>query len=157
MDPFLISYHIGVKNWTTIVPIRYPVTHEYMSGKIITLFIKLFGGYNIGETPLQRLKGLTLTRDLLRKKYSVVIFPEGKINYTEQEVAAFRKGVEMLFSYEYPVVFARLTHLNRKDRFAFWRSSHRASIEYSRLFPQHSSKTEKINHMLTFFNIPTQA
>ena len=41
VDPFLISTHVGKKNILNIVPIRYPVTPEYMNKKILGFFIRL--------------------------------------------------------------------------------------------------------------------
>ena len=151
-DPFLISYHVGYRNWLPLIPIRYPVTHEYMSGGILRIFISLLGGYNIGETPVQRLKGLARTRELLKSKYSVVIFPEGKINYTADDIDTFKRGVEMLFSYNYPVVFVRLEGLNRPLQFPFWSNKQNRSISYSAFYGEEVSANEKVSLMLQFYS-----
>ena len=151
-DPFLISYHIGISNWFTIVPLRYPVTPDYMLTGWLRFFITIFGGYSIGHTPLQKLKGLALTRELLREQYSVVLFPEGKISYTTDETDVFQRGVEMLFSYNYPVVFVRLSKLNSPDKFYFWQKN-RPTIEYSNFLGSDIPAETKIKKMMEFYNL----
>ena len=114
IDPFLISYHVGFKHLMSALPIRYPVTPDFMNRPILGLCISLLGGYNIGETPLERLKKLLFTRDLLKQGYSIVLFPEGKIVRDQDMVEDFKKGANALFNENYPVVFVRLKGLNNK-------------------------------------------
>ena len=152
IDPFLISYHVGIKNWTSIVPIRYPVTPDYMNKHIMGFIICLFGGYNIGNTPLERLKKLVYTRELLRQKYSVVLFPEGKIVRDRDRVAEFQKGAHMLFNENYPLVFVRLTGLNRKHYLRFWKNKDKnIKLIYSKCYDETVDPKEKIEAMVSFF------
>lgn len=152
LDPFLISHHLAMQDWASAVPMRYPVTPEYMRGGFLSTLIKLLGGYNIGETPLQRLKGLAFTRELLKKQYSVLIFPEGKIDHTKNGVSTFQRGVEVLFSQNHPVVFARLTGLNSQNKFHFWQSG-RATIEYSEYLGSDVPASQKTSAMMDFFGL----
>lgn len=152
IDPFLISYHIGARNWKNIVPIRYPVTPDYMTKPIMGFIISLLGGYNIGSTVLERLQKLVFTRELLREKYTIVIFPEGKITRDSDMVDEFKKGAYALFNENYPVVFVRLTGLNEKHKFHFWKNT-RAKLSYSTCYDTTVTKEEKVNAMMEFFGI----
>lgn len=151
VDPFLISTHIGFKNLHHTLPIRYPVTPEYMHRPILGFCIRLLGGYNIGNDPLERLKKLIFTRSLLKHGYSVVLFPEGKIVRDRDIVADFQKGANMLFNENYPVVFVRLTGINSKHRLHFWKNK-TTKLSYSRYYDTSVPREEKIQAMVTFFN-----
>lgn len=150
IDPFLISYHIGIKNWSTMIPIRYPVTHEYMELPILSFFIKLLGGYNIGKTAMERLKKLAFTRDLLKKGYSVVLFPEGKISREVEKINEFQRGAEMLFTYNYPVIFVKLTGLNDKHKYHFWKNKS-TKFEYSEFLGVDVPAAKKVEAMMEFY------
>lgn len=152
VDPFLISYHIGARNLLTTVPIRYPVTPEYMKRFILGFFIRLLGGYNIGDNPLERLKKLVFTRKLLKDGYTIVLFPEGKITRDSDMVDDFKKGANMLFNENYPVVFVRLIGLNDKHRLHFWKKKQTMLI-YSKHYDASISKETKVEAMIDFFNI----
>ncbi len=155
IDPFLISYHIGVRNWTKIVPIRYPVTPDYMSRPILGFCIRLLGGYNIGETVMARAQKLLFTRQLLRSGYTIVIFPEGKIVHDSDFVEQFKRGAHMLFSEPCSVVFVRLTGLNEKHKFHFWRKDTRVTLTYSDCINASVPIEEKVAHLAKFYGIET--
>ncbi len=152
IDPFLISYHIGFRNIITTLPIRYPVTPEYINRPILGLIIKLLGGYSIGSTPLERLQKLMFTRDLLKQGYTVVLFPEGKIVTNDTELAEFKRGAEVLFADNFPVVFVRLVGLNEKHKFHFWQNTD-AHFEYSDCYEQQYTAAEKALRMISFFDL----
>lgn len=150
IDPFLISYHIGIRNLPATLPIRYPVTHEYMQKPFLGFCIKLLGGYDIGANHMERLHKLVFTRSLLKQGYSIVLFPEGKIVRDRDMVADFQKGANMLFNENYPVVFVRLTGLNRKHPVRFWKNKN-IKLSYSSYFDESVPKEEKIEAMVRFF------
>jgi 1-acyl-sn-glycerol-3-phosphate acyltransferase len=155
IDPFLISYHIGIKNLSKVLPIRYPVTPEYMQKPLTGFVIRLLGGYSIGENSMERLQKLLYTRQLLKSGYTVVIFPEGKIARDQDMIADFQRGVNVLFSENYPTVFVRLVGLNEKHKYRFWENS-RAHFEYSHCYDAAVSKETKIAAMMRFYNMDIQ-
>jgi 1-acyl-sn-glycerol-3-phosphate acyltransferase len=150
IDPFLISYHIGMHNLRHTLPIRYPVTPSYIRRPILGLIIRMLGGYDIGNSTIERLQRLIFTRDLLRKKYTIVLFPEGKIVRERNNIAAFQRGASMLFALQCPVVFVRLTGLNQHHRFYFWEGN-KAHLTYSKVYEATLSAEEKILAMEQFF------
>jgi 1-acyl-sn-glycerol-3-phosphate acyltransferase len=153
LDPFLVTYHVGLGQWPHFLPIRYPVHHEFMRGGFVTTVIKALGGFDIGQTPLQKLQGLSRIRSLLKQNYSIVIFPEGKINYTTSEVDEFKRGVEMLFSKNYPVIFVRLENLNKPQKFHFWKKSVGSRMTYSQFYGCDVPVEEKKRAMLNFYGL----
>lgn len=150
IDPFLVTYHVGVKNWTKIVPVRYPVTPDYMDKPMLGFCIRLLGGYNIGSSTIERMQRLLLTRDLLRAKYNILLFPEGKIVRDTDMVADFERGAKMLFSENVPIVFVRLVGLNAKHKFHFWKNPY-ATLEYSEPLDPSMSIEEKTKRMMDFY------
>jgi len=151
IDPFLISNHIGIKNLRFVLPIRYPVTPDFMSRTFLGFFISLLGGYNVGRNTMERLQKLIYTRNLIKKGYSIVLFPEGKIVPDVNIVTDFKKGANMLFNENYPVVFVRLIGLNNEHKFHFWKNNNTKLI-YSKLYGSEVSKEEKIEAMIIFFD-----
>ncbi|QQR64561.1 1-acyl-sn-glycerol-3-phosphate acyltransferase [Candidatus Kaiserbacteria bacterium] len=152
IDPFLISYHIGIRNILTTIPIRYPVDHKYISKPFIGFCIRLLGGYDIGGNHMERLKKLVFTRNLFHRGYTVVLFPEGKITRDSDMVDEFKRGASALFNENYPVVFVRLTGLNTKHRFHFWKKSC-TKLSYSVPLGSDVSREKKIETMIEFFYI----
>lgn len=153
IDPFLITYHLGWKNLPSVLPVRYPVLNIYMCRPILGAIIRLLGGYDIGSTALERLRGLARTRSLLKRGYSVLIFPEGKINYTANDIEQFKRGAEMLFSYNYPVLFVRLCNINGPNRWKFWRKHEHHQIIYSNCLDSSADTPLKIKLMMNFYGI----
>ena len=110
IDPFLIIYCVGFKNFRNVLPTRFPITSEYMSRPFVKHILTSFGGYNIGASPIERMKKLLYTRDILRRKGSVLLFPEGRINKSGSiDCSQFKDGAAILFYEDTPVVFVRLT------------------------------------------------
>ncbi len=151
IDPFLISYHC---NLLTTSPIRYPVTSDYMERPFLGFYIRLLGGYDVGRSPFERLKKLVFTRDILKRGYSVILFPEGKITRDQDMVNDFKKGANMLFQENYPVVFVRLTGLGGKRKFHFWKNTN-AKLTYSTRYDSSIPKGEKVQAMAEFFGMNT--
>ena len=150
IDPFLISYHIGFKNIFRTIPIRYPVTPEYIRRPLLGKCIQLLGGYTIGETPIERLHQLIYTRTLLKSGYTVLLFPEGEINRDSDMVIDFKRGAHVLFNEQYPILLVRLTGLNKIHRFRFWKNKG-ASLTYSEYLDASHSPTDKIEYMEKFY------
>ena len=80
IDAFLIMYAFGIQNMMTLMPCVYPVTHVYMNKKIIGRTLSLFGAYRMGESSIEKAKALLYTGEMLRKGYTVLLFPEGAIS-----------------------------------------------------------------------------
>ncbi len=151
IDPFLVSYHLRIRSWTIMLPIRYPVDPEFMKRPILGFCIRLLGGYSIGETSMERAKKLLFTRQLLDDGYSIVIFPEGKIVRDSDFVEQFQKGAHMLFADPRPVVFVRLSGLNEKHKFHFWRGGTHPVLSYSSVIDAADSTEEKVKRMTDFY------
>ncbi len=151
LDPFIITYCTGFKNLRKILPMRFPVTPEYMKRPILGKLIKLIGGYNIGDTPLERMRKLLYTRDILNRKSNVLIFPEGKISKTSHiDCSEFKDGISVLFETKAPIVFVRIENFHS---FSFRRnhSLHKKSITYSEII-ESGTVEEKINLMKKFYS-----
>lgn len=151
-DPFAITCGVGMKNFVnSICPTRYPVTSEYMRRPFLGRVISLIGGYDIGDTTVERMKKLLYTRELLvAKKQNVLIFPEGKINRTiDLSTEEFQKGVEILFRNNIPIIFVRLTNLNTITWLNFFKKTEK-TIRYSNILINATSE-EKMNKMIEFY------
>lgn len=121
-----------------------------MSHPFFKYVLGSLGGYDIGENPIERMKKLLYTRDILRRKGSVLLFPEGRINKTGYiDCSQFKDGVAMLFYEETPIVFVRLTGF-----FGFsWRTPSGAgkrALEYSEVITEGTSE-EKLLIMQGFY------
>ncbi len=150
LDPFLITYCVGFKNFLKILPVRFPITPEYMLRLRFKYILGSLGGYTIGTNPMVKMKKLLYTRDILRRKGSVLLFPEGKINKTGYiDCSQFKDGVNVLFYENTPVVFVRV-----KGFLWFrWRNPTafgKRSIEYSEVI-QEGTPEEKLAKMQAFF------
>ena len=152
LDPFLVSYHIGIKNVLRTIPIRYPVDHAFMSKPILGFCIRLLGGYDIGGNTIDRLKKLVFTRNLFRRGYTVLLFPEGKIIRNSDQIDEFKRGASALFNENYPVAFVRLTGLNTPHRFHFWKKTH-AKLTYTTPINRDTPQNKKIDAMVKFFGM----
>jgi 1-acyl-sn-glycerol-3-phosphate acyltransferase len=109
LDPFIVTYHLRARNLDSTLPVRYPTTPDYARRPILGTAISLLGAYDIGSTPMEKAKKLLYTRDLLNQNCTVLLFPEGKIVSEGHLVSDFERGAQMLFAYDYPTVFVRLT------------------------------------------------
>lgn len=149
IDPFLVTWNLGIRNLMAILPTRYPVTHEYMQRPFVGALIRFLGGYDIGATPLESAKKLLFTKSLLEHNRTVLLFPEGKIVREGNMHEEFRRGAHMLLSQKCPVVFVRLEGFNVAS-FRHPHASKKMHIHYSQILK--SSDTEyKVKEMERFF------
>lgn len=150
VDPFLIIYSIGFKNFINVLPARFPITAEYMSRPLIKHILTSFGGYNIGANSIERMKKLLYTRDILRRKGSILLFPEGRINKTGKiDCSSFKDGAAILFYENTPIVFVRLTGFSDFS----WRTRTGADkrvITYSEVILE-GTPEEKLEKMQEFY------
>lgn len=147
-DPFLVTYHLGFRNILAAIPVRYPVYSSFMRNYIFGIGLRALGGYDIGVTSVERAKKLLFTRHLLQKKRTVLLFPEGKIVRDGRVPEEFQRGAEMLFAYDYPVIFARLSDFNSAS-FLKPFGARNASIRYSEVV--RGDAVTKIARMTSFF------
>ena len=116
-DPFLVTYHLGSHNWLTTLPTLFPTKSSYASRPILGRVIKMLGAYDIGKTSIDRAKKLLYTRNLLDRRYTVLLFPEGGIVDNGEVLKEFKRGAKMLFMHDYPTVFVRLSGFNTQSFF----------------------------------------
>jgi 1-acyl-sn-glycerol-3-phosphate acyltransferase len=148
LDPFLVTFHLGRANWWATVPVRFPTTNKFAGHPLIGPAIKALGAYDIGVKPIERAKRLLFTRDLLLRKRSVLLFPEGRIVKDGRLHGEFQKGARMLFSHECPVLFVHL--------FGFSTESfmHPGRVNNPRMYFSEivrGNPEEKVNRMEAFF------
>ncbi len=150
VDPFLIIYCVGFKNFKNVLPTRFPITPTYMSRPFFRHVLTSLGGYTIGDNPIERMKKLLYTRDILRRKDSVLLFPEGRINKTGHiDCSLFKDGASILFYENTPVVFVRLTGFLGFS----WRTPVGAGkrvLEYSEVILE-GTPEEKLEKMQDFY------
>jgi 1-acyl-sn-glycerol-3-phosphate acyltransferase len=150
VDPFLITYCVGFKNLKKILPVRFPITSKYMSQPFFKYFLGSLGGYDVGVSSMDRMKKLLYTRDILRRKGSVLLFPEGRINKTGYiDCSQFKDGVNVLFYEDTPIVFVRITGFLGFS----WSAptgTLRRTIEYSEVITE-GTPEEKLSMMQEFY------
>lgn len=132
LDPFLIAFYLGYKNWLHLLPIRFPVKSSVIRNPWVALPIRALGGYNIGSTPIERARKLLLTRELIETRRTVILFPEGTITSNGEMIGDFKMGAQTLFSTGCPIVCVRLKGFTKQ---AFVKSflTNGFSIAYSEL------------------------
>lgn len=149
VDPWFIGYFIGFKNSIRVLPLRFPVTSELYRRPILGSLIWIFGGFDIGLTPLERAKGLLYIRQLLEEKYIVIIFPEGKRNPDEDKME-FKKGIHILAQGNNPLLFVKLENMKNLSSFKFWKSN--ISLIFSEII-ESESVDEKTKIIQEFFDL----
>ncbi|MBU3925505.1 1-acyl-sn-glycerol-3-phosphate acyltransferase [Patescibacteria group bacterium] len=112
LDPFIITARIPLLKCISIMPIRFPVCHEFMNMPFVSLLLKLLGCYDVGQTKRENMLALFRMRQLLQKKQTVFLFPEGKV-CKKGGVEEFKKGVEFLVNESKNVVFVRIEFSNK--------------------------------------------
>lgn len=105
-DPFVVLGHIPFKLFLQTVPLYFPVSHTEYNYWYFKPFLKILGGYDIGGTKKEKLIGLMKTRDLLKQKRTVFLFPEGKIN--KETIGDFHRGIEFFAKSSSGVIFVRM-------------------------------------------------
>lgn len=106
LDPFIVLAHMPFLAFLELLPIRFPVTHGYMSKKRWQA-LRLVGAYDIGVTPREKMMGLYRARQYLRHEVTIFLFPEGKVNRTGQ-VGELQRGLQFLMAENTPLMFVRL-------------------------------------------------
>jgi 1-acyl-sn-glycerol-3-phosphate acyltransferase len=153
-DPYLIYFHvhnINKKQKKSFKPIRFPAASVYMRMLFLGSFLRLFGAYDIGNTKLEKLHGLLLTRALLREKTTVLLFPEGRRIKKGEERGEFEKGVNMILKDEFPVVLVKIEGMNSFSWLNF--SLHpQVKVSFSNIIEAGLSFEEKICLANQFFN-----
>lgn len=137
MDPFIVLAHLPFSTFKKIVPIRFPVHHDFMKLRRYRYPLSLLGAYDIGGTPWAKMIGLLRTKKYLDDKTTVFIFPEGKIN--QAAVGEFEQGIEMFIKDGRQIIIVRLDGLERSLK-ALFRSGN--SIRFGRVFDTHNQKLD---------------
>lgn len=151
IDPWALIYFLGPQNIIPLLPMRFPVTHNFFRKTIMGSILWCLGGFNIGSTPLEKAKKLLYIRNLIHQKYSVLIFPEGKWVQNIKERFEFKRGIHMLVHEDTPILLVQLSNLkNNLFTYKFRRSGIR--IKYSRLINS-GSASEKIKLIHEFYGI----
>lgn len=112
LDPWIIMTKIPPSISIKILPLRFPVSHEYMSRLHLPKLLKLLGCYDIGGTSRENMIGFLYTRDLLKNGETVFLFPEGKISKNGKEMANLKRGIEFFVKDPKNVIFARMKGFN---------------------------------------------
>ncbi len=148
LDPWFVTNYLGFHNFFKLLPFRYPVAavvFRTWKGP----FIWCFGGYDIGFSGLERAKKLLLTRDLIHRKYTVLLFPEGKMVKSESEKADFQKGMSLLIKEDIPFLLVRIKGMDTL-KFSKLRKN-KISLSYSDVIQNipNEDKTKLIQEFFT--------
>jgi len=57
MDPFVVLAHLPFFTFLRILPIRFPVHHDFMKRRIFRYTLPFLGSYDIGGTPWTKMLG----------------------------------------------------------------------------------------------------
>lgn len=114
LDPFVVLGHLPFATFLSLLPIRFPVAHKFMKNQYWQ-WLRLFGCYDIGATPREKMVGLYRARQLLRHHVTVFLFPEGNVNRSGQ-VGELQRGIEFLVTENTPVMFVRLQGFHHRGR-----------------------------------------
>lgn len=112
LDPWIIMSRISLSVSIKILPIRFPVSHEYMTKQRFSKVLKLLGCYDIGGNSRENMIGFLYTRELLKRGETVFLFPEGKISRDGNEVDNLKRGIEFFVKESKNVIFARMKGFN---------------------------------------------
>src|SRR3989344_4145107 len=146
-DPFLITFHLGRHNWFSTIPLRFPTTPKFARHPVIGPLIRSLGAYDIAAQPIEKAKKLLYTRDLLIRKRTVLLFPEGRIVKDGQLLGEFKRGAHMLFAFDCPVVFMHLSGFSTES-FIHPERTNNPMIYFSEVFS--GSAEEKVKRMEDF-------
>lgn len=105
-DPFVVLSHIPFRSFLKLVPLYFPVDNKEYNRFYFKPFLKVLGGYDIGETKKEKLIGLMRTRDFLKRGRTIFLFPEGKIN--KESIGDFQRGIEFFMQSSNGVIFVRM-------------------------------------------------
>lgn len=147
-DPFIIAHGVGFRNMLRIYPLNFPVTPHFMNHHGSKWFLKLLNCYDVGETMLERARALVYTRDLLRQKKTVILFPEGERVKKGNDVKEFNRGLDMLLKNGIPIVMVRIFGFND---WSFFCRSNKTKIHFKKL-PTGLTLAEKKKYIAKFYN-----
>jgi 1-acyl-sn-glycerol-3-phosphate acyltransferase len=116
-DPFVVLAHLPISVFMRILPVRFPVDHDFMRRKRFRWTLPLVGAYDIGGTARERMLGLLRTKEYLDRNTTVFLFPEGRIH--RQNVGEFQKGLEFFLGAGRRIVLIRIDGLERASKSVF--------------------------------------
>ncbi len=150
VDPFFITISLPFFVYLRILPLRFPTaeaiySNPFYNPKFFPL-LKMFGCFSIGKNPQEMTACIFYMRDLLIKKHTLFLFPEGKI-VSEKTIGEFRKGVSFFVRDCANVMFVRLRGFNNKRRLYYPGGEH--SITFGRVMqPDVKMTTEEMRNYL---------
>lgn len=117
-DPFLVNYLVAVNGYSVqhffhSIPLWFPTRADIIRNFPLGTIIRLLGAYDIGETSLERARGLLFTRHLLKQSENVLLFPEAKCIRVGDKVEPFHPGINALLLEPIPVILVRMRGVNR--------------------------------------------
>ncbi len=149
LDPWIVSRHLGTKNLLHLLPIRYPMASDIARIPILGQITWCLGCFDIGKTSLEKAKNLLFMRELIRKKYTVVLFPEGKRVKSDEEKAEFKRGMNLLVSENIPFILVRISGLEKIS--IFRPSTNKIKLSYSNII-QNVDNEKKMEIISEFFS-----
>jgi 1-acyl-sn-glycerol-3-phosphate acyltransferase len=147
MDPFIILAHIPFFTYLNILPVRFPVLHLYMKKPVLGVFLKMWGSYDIGDSNREKMIGLYYTRELVQKKKTVMLFPEGKL-VKDNHLDEFQKGLQFLAAECENVIFVRLRNFNKIKFSELLNFSSSMNISESFNFSNNDSDIDRLKTIL---------
>jgi 1-acyl-sn-glycerol-3-phosphate acyltransferase len=139
LDPFIALSYLPFQVYRKLLPVRFPV----MSRIIRRWYVRpamIFGAYDIGETKRERMLGLLKTKSYLKRRQSVMIFPEGKIS-KDGELQELQKGILFLAESGNPVLFAKFENFHLFGLTSLF-SGHDLRITFNHLLWQEQENVE---------------
>ncbi len=150
IDPWLVTTYLGLNNAVSLLPVRYPITPLIFRKPVVNFILWSLGGFDIGLTPLEKAKGLLFIKTLIERKYTVLLFPEGRRVKSTDEEAKFHKGMNVIISENIPFLLVKLSGVNNFSLLKFRKNE--MSITYSHLVKD-IPKDEKLKLVDDFYNL----
>lgn len=113
-DPFVVLAHLPISVFMRILPVRFPVDHDFMRQKRFRYTLPLVGAYDIGGTAREKMLGLLRTKEYLSRNTTIFLFPEGRIH--KENVGEFQRGLEFFLGSGRRIVLIRIDGLERSER-----------------------------------------
>lgn len=150
VDPFIILMSMPLRTWLRILPVRFPTSHEVFTNKNYnpSFFpvLKFWGCFSIGSTSEEKMRAVFYIRDLLKKRKTLMLFPEGRIN-KDTNIGDIMGGITLSAPHASSILFVRLRGFNNP----MWSTSKR-SITYGEVI--HSPKNLSKDDILKLINEP---
>ena len=112
LDPFIALYPLRFILFLKILPVRFPVTNEYMQKPFLSKLLKLTGCYSVGQTSRENMIALMYTAKLIKDGETVFLFPEGGVTREGDDLKKFKKGIEFFVRKSKNVVFVKMQGFN---------------------------------------------